>query len=162
MPASTSDHPLPKHPSKSKRRPKIDLDHPIELLERVIGQLPNPGDPSPGDEHVNVPTLADKPIDVTPHSQVGNDRVPRDVPSENIQHVAPPAGNHELAPLISQPPHNGLAQRPGSPSNEHTPSTKFHARMVVGTGRPNRAPPRGTQCFGQLCVMITSSPLSGW
>jgi len=131
MPNAPRQHALPNQPRKEKRCPKVDLEHPIQLLDRVVRQLPNAGHPSAGDKHVNVRTGLNHPKKIAAVGKISDNPKPPDFLGKIVKNVAPPPSQREGAPLIPQPPNNGLPQRPGSPSNQHTPPTKFHGRMVV-------------------------------
>jgi hypothetical protein len=127
MATPTLNHPPPKHPSEHHRSPKIHLNHPINLIDTVRGQHPRPTHPSSRDKDVNLPTLIPNAVHVPPPPKIANNRKPPNLLNQCIQNVPPPPSKHQPTPLLTQPPRNGLAKHPSSPSNQHTPPTKFHA-----------------------------------
>lgn len=141
MPPPTGEHPLPKRPSKSDRSPKVDLNHPIELLKGVVRELPNPRHPSIGDENVDVTTLGRDPLNLIPQSKISSDDATLNLPSKPVKGLHTAASEREHAPFVTQPPSNGLPQSTRSPGNKNRPPTKFHVRMVM---RPSTGPPRRT------------------
>jgi hypothetical protein len=151
MAAATLEHPLPKLPSESERSPKIDVDHPVKLVEGVVGELPNPRHTSVGDENVNILNSGNKTLKITPRGQVGNNRPPLKLRGKLVENVAAPPSERELTPLSPKPPRDGLPQPAGSTGNENRPPVKFHGRMVIAAGE------RGPTVASHPCP--THSPL---
>ena len=135
MPTPPREHPLTQRPRKSNRCPKVDLNHPIELLKGVVGELPNPRHPGIGDKDVDVAAEVNDPLNLMPLRKVSDDGPPPNLLREIVKQVGPPPGQGELTPLTPQPPSDSLPKPTRSPGNKNRPPTKFHVRMVI---RPHR------------------------
>lgn len=146
VPPPPVDHASAHQPSKRERRPQVDVEHPVQVVQAVVGQRPAPTDSRSENEKIDVTSSLHQAPKVAP--KIGNHGPPLDLLGKRLEHVPPPPSHHERTPFAPQPPGNSLPEPPGGPGDKSRPTTNLHGGMVIATPdtpiRTARVQPRTT------------------
>ena len=123
MTATTAHHPRRQCAGERDRRPKIDLDHPVDLVLAQLGENSAGGQGGVGHEHVDLASLCDQLLDRRPRGQIAGERSPTQLLGQRLEHVGPAAGHHQLGAARRQRAGDRVADATGG-TGEQDPSAE--------------------------------------
>ena len=134
MPFATVGHPRAKALREDDRRPQVDVQRVIDLVDRDVDGVGGAADAGVGDQDVGVGAVGDEPRHVVAAGEVGDDRAAVDLGRQRVEHVFAARGEDQLRALGVQCVGDRLSDAAGGAGQQDGCVTEFHGGDGTGTG----------------------------
>ena len=130
MPGAAPPHPGDEAVGEHHRRPEIDVEHAVDVLDTLLLEQARARQTGVGDQDVDVVVIREQPLEAVAVGEVDGDCLRRDLGGQRLEDLCPATAQDQPGAAASERAGHGMTETSGGSGEQDLPAVDAHDTLT--------------------------------